>query len=287
MRGTALIRTVTARLFAVAALWLPATVAVRAAEPERWAVCYSDRPVPFDLARYQVVVLDSHHHPPLGPLIERNRTVLAYLSLTQMGRGRDAFASLQQAGVVLDAHPVWTDAHYLDFRRPEWVRTVLEQLVPQALDAGFTGLFLDTLDDAEFLEGKDPERYRGMRDAAVRLVRAIRHQYPQIVIMVNRGYALLPDIAPSIDILLGESVLATFDPATKAYSRVTDPDVAWQVNALRRAQALNPALKLFTLDYWDPADADGVRRLYQEQRANGFVPYVSTPMLDTLVEEPR
>jgi len=39
MRGIALIRTVTARLFAVAALWLPATVAVRAAESQIAMAC--------------------------------------------------------------------------------------------------------------------------------------------------------------------------------------------------------------------------------------------------------
>jgi len=105
--------------------------------------------------------------------------------------------------------------------------------------------------------------------------------------MVNRGYAIVPEIAGAIDILLGESVLTTFDPATKAYRRVSPTDVAWQLDALRRARSLNPALKIFTLDYWDPTDTDGVRRLYRDQRANGFVPYVATPMLDRLVEEPR
>jgi hypothetical protein len=234
-----------------------------------------------------VVVLDPEHHPSLAPLLDRDRVVLAYLSLTEIGTGRSLFPALARAGVALDAHPVWTDARYLDVRRPEWTRAVLEDLVPRALEAGFTGLFLDTLDDADFLERRDPARYAGMREAAVRLVLAIRHQYPQITLMVNRGYALVPEIARAIDILLGESVLATFDPATKAYARVPAPDVAWQRDALRRAKALNPKLRVFTLDYWDPTDREGIRQLYREQRAQGFVPYVSTPLLDTIVGEPE
>jgi uncharacterized protein (TIGR01370 family) len=287
MPWTSRIRALTAGFAAAAALWPSAGAGARVDGPQRWAVCYTDRPAAADLAEYEVVVLDADHRPSLGPLIERGRTVLAYLSLTQLGRGRDVFPGLRQAGAVLEQHPVWTDAHYLDFRHPAWARAVLEELVPRALDAGFTGLFLDTLDDAEYLERTDPVRHRGMTDAAVRLVRAIRHQYPQAVLMVNRGYALLPEIAGSIDILLGESVLSTFDPATKAYRRVPEADVAWQVNALRQGKALNPRLRVFTLDYWDPEDVEGLRRLYREQRGTGFVPYVSTPMLDTLVEEPR
>jgi uncharacterized protein (TIGR01370 family) len=279
--------TSSAAVLRVAAIGLMAGSSVRAEAAERWVVCYSDRPSPFDLAKYDVVVLDADHHPPLGPLVERRRTVLGYLSLTQLGRGRAVFGALQASGVVLDRHPVWTDAHYVDFRRPEWTRTVIETLVPRALEAGFTGLFLDTLDDAEYLETRDPVRYRGMRHAAVALVRTIRHHYPGIVLMVNRGYAIVPEIAGSIDILLGESVHATFDPQTKTPRRAAESDVAWQVGALRAAKRLNPQLRVFTLDYWDPADAAGVKRLYREARANGFSPYVSTPLLDTLVLEPQ
>jgi uncharacterized protein (TIGR01370 family) len=278
--------TVAAATLAAAAWPLPGAHA-RADARERWAVCYTNRPAAADLAAYDVVVLDPHLHPPLGPLIERNRTVLAYLSLTQLHRDRAHFSTLRRAGVVLEAHPIWSDAHYLDFRRPEWSRLVLESLVPEALEQGFTGLFLDTLDDAELLEAQDPARHRGMTAAAVRLVRAIRHQYPQAVLMVNRGYAVVPEIAGSIDILLGESVITTFDAGTRDYRRVTDAGAKWQIDRLRDARRINPGLKLFTLDYWDPADLEGVRRIYREQRDQGFVPYVSTPELDALVEEPR
>jgi uncharacterized protein (TIGR01370 family) len=254
---------------------------------ERWVVCYNDSPAPFSLAAYDVVVLDPDNHPSLEPSTSRGRTVLAYLSLTQIGRGRRTYESLQAAGIVIEAHPSWEGAYYLDFRRPEWTRTVLEDLVPRALDMGFTGLFLDTLDDAEFLETREPGRYAGMRDAAVALVRAIRHHYPDIVLMVNRGYALMPRIASEVDILLGESVLSTFDAETKSYRRVSPADAEWQMAALRRARAANPSLRLFTLDYWDEADPAGVRWLYQNQRANGFAPYVSTFMLDRVVKEPQ
>ena len=284
----------TARIIAVRRALYRGTVccllggaSLSAAAPERWAVCYSPGAEDADLAGYDLVVLDADHYPALAPLIERGTTRLAYLSLTQMGTGRAEFPQLTRTGVILDAHPVWAGAHYLDFRRPEWTRLVVDRLVPRALERGFNGLFLDTLDDAEFLERSNPVRYRGMRDAAVRLVRAIRHRHPRTILMVNRGYALMPQIASSIDIVLGESVAGSFDPVTKAYRRPSSSDVDWQVDQLERARAVNPRLKVFTLDYWDPSDREGVAALYREQRARGFVPYVSTPQLDRLVQEPR
>ncbi len=258
-----------------------------AAATSRWAVCYTDAPTSFDLAAYDLVVLDPDRHPPLAPMVERGRTVLAYLSLAEVTESRSYFAELRQRGLLLGAHPYWDEAHYIDLRRAEWTRMVVEDLVPRILATGFSGIFFDTLDDAEYFETKDPSRYRGMRRAAAELVRSIRHHYRDAVLMVNRGYDLMPEIAGSIDILLGESVLSTFDAGRKSFRRVPAEDAAWQIGALRAARARNPKLRLFTLDYWDPADAQGVRQLYREQRANGFSPYVSTPALDALVGEPR
>ena len=274
---------------------------LHAASSVRWTVCYSDTPSPAALAKYDVVVLDPVRHPPLALMQARKRTLLAYLSLTEMDASHRAMPDVEAAGIALSAHPEWTDARFLDFRRPEWRRLVLDRLVPEALAAGFNGMFLDTLDDAAYLESVDGERYAGMQAAASELVTAIRRRYPHIVLMVNRGFALMPAIATSIDIVLGESVVTTFAPATagapgtsdpgtpagRSYTWRSDDDIAWQVNALQEAQRLNPRLQVFTLDYWDPSDADGIRRIYREQRARGFSPYVSTRALDTLVEEPR
>jgi uncharacterized protein (TIGR01370 family) len=260
---------------------------VLAEPPSAWVVTYSDQPAAWDLAAYDLVVLDLDRHPPLGPIVERRRTVLAYLSLTQIGRHRALFPRLAQAGVLFQAHPVWSDAHYVDFRRPEWTRAVLEELIPQAVDRGFSGLFLDTLDDAEFLESSSSGRFQGARRAAIGLVKAIRQNFPDLHLMANRGYALMPDIARELDTVMGESVLGTFDPTTKVYRRVSDADAAWQIDQLRQARRRNPKLHTLTLDYWDPADAAGVRRLYAEERALGFVPYVSTPLLDRILREPK
>src|SRR5262245_11203086 len=128
---------------AVAAMVLGSTGGAVAAEP--WTLCYSPDINDSDLSRYRLVVLDADHYPSLGPLAERGTPRLAYLSLTQMGKGRPEFPEIVKAGVILEEHPVWTDAHYLDFRRAEWAALVLDRLVPQALERGFTGLFLDTL----------------------------------------------------------------------------------------------------------------------------------------------
>ena len=125
-----------------------------------------------------------------------------------------------------------------------------------------------------------------MQDAMARLIIDIRREFPNIPIAVNRGYSLLPKIAPSIDYLLGECVRADYDFSTKTYHRVSQQDYAEQVQILKSAKQRNPKLTILTLDYWNPRDAAGIARIYDEQRANGFSPYVSTIGLNEIIRGP-
>lgn len=265
----------------------PPAAGDHAGTPFRWAVYYRGTASPEDLRDYQLLVLDPDDHPPLAPLVDRGQMVLAYVSLTEVGEHRDFYERLRRAGALLERHPLWRDAHFIDIRKPVWAAQLVEHIVPSVLAGGFDGLFLDTLDDAEHLEDADPKRHSGMKAAATALVRTIRRHYPSIRLMVNRGYGVMPHIARDIDFVLGESVEGSFDPGTKAYRRVSPADVEWQVEQLREAARRNPRLRVLTLDYWSPDDPEGLRALYRSQRDRGFAPYVATPLLDQVIKEPR
>jgi hypothetical protein len=62
-------------------------------------------------------------------------------------------------------------------------------------------------------------------------------------------------------------------------------DVVAQLALLAPARELTPPLPILTLDYWDTADAEGVREIYRRQRALGHLPYVATPLLSKIVPE--
>jgi uncharacterized protein (TIGR01370 family) len=188
--------------------------------------------------------------------------------------------------VLLSENPRWPGSFLVDLRSPSWTRLLLDRVIPSILDQGFDGLFLDTLDDAAHLERLDPVRYAGMTRASARLVRSIRARFPGVLLMMNRAYEILPEVDTEIDWVLGESVRADYDFDARVYRLVPDEPYRRQVSLLQEALERRPRLRVLTLDYWDPDDLDGIRRIYEEQRANGFVPYVSTLELDRIVPEP-
>jgi hypothetical protein len=136
------------------------------------------------------------------------------------------------------------------------------------------------------MEAQNHARYHGMTEAAEHLVQAIRLHYPTTKIMLNRAYALLPKLASSLDMELGESVYADYNFEKKTYGLVKAEDYQEQVTLLKAGQKLNPQLKIYTLDYAQPSDAKAIAAIYRTERANGFIPYVATVGLDQLVAEP-
>jgi uncharacterized protein (TIGR01370 family) len=270
-------------------LVLPSRTALAASSRQRdFAVYYSAEDDPA-LSDFALLVLDSDTHPPLLSIAQRaarRPTLLGYLALAEVSKERRYAAWLRRQKLLLGANPDWPDAAYIDLRAKAWQRHVIEALIPGILAAGFDGVFLDTLDDAAELEEREPKHFRGMKSAAVELVQTIRRRFPQAKLMMNRGLALLPLLGGTLDMVLGESLLAAYDFATKSHDWVAPERYRAAAETLQEARRRHPALGLYTLDYWDPDDAAGVARIYATQRASGFVPYVATIGLDRIVSGP-
>jgi uncharacterized protein (TIGR01370 family) len=234
----------------------------------RW-LCYYGSSAPLSsLSNFDLLVFDSDAHPAIPPLKQRGKTVVGYLSIGEVNSTRAYFNDVKAQNLVLAENRNWKDSFFIDVRNPLWTKRVIEELVPMILQRGFDGIFLDTVDNAPYLEQTEPQRYRGMADAMVLLIKTIRRDYPSIRIIANRGFDILPRIENDIDMVLGESIEES------------------QVRALQELKKRRPAITILTLDYIDPRDRNAVVQAYRRQRANGFIPYVSTRELDRVFEEP-
>ncbi len=257
-----------------------------AVEPERYCVYYNDQADASEFSAYDLVVLDQEYHPPMQGFIDQGITTLGYISLGEVGDYRWYFNTVKRKNLLLFENPNFPGSWFIDIRKPRWKSFVLNTIIPYVMYQGFDGLFYDTLDNAAYLEGLDPIQYMGMVDAAIDLVQTIRAAYPTLPIMMNRAYDILDDVGNDIDMELGEEVYTRYNFATQLYELVPQQDYDFQVNILQSAQAAFPALKVYTLDYWLPIEQSMIADIYELERNNGFIPYVSTVALDSIVAEP-
>lgn len=251
-----------------------------------WSVYYGSTAPPDTFAPYTVVVLDPNYPFPLTDLTARGATTLGYVSVGEFSTTGRFAAALTERSALVSENPNWPGSFVADLRQPSWRRYIVETVTPQVVGQGFTGLFLDTLDSALHLETLDSERYRGMRQAAASLVASIRARHGDIPIMMNRGYPILGEVAPFIDAVLAESLVTTYDFATRRYAFVSDDTMAGHAALLNPARASCPPLPIFSLDYWDPDDLQAIKAIYARERAMGHTPYVATILLDRVLPEP-
>jgi len=258
----------------------------RSRSGEKWIVYYSDKAAVAAFAPYSLVIFDSRYHPPLAPVAAQGAQILGYISVGEASPDYPYFGQLESEGLLLRSNPNWPGNRVIDLRDPRWSRRLCEEVIPAVRKRGFHGIFLDTLDSALHMEEQAPMQYSGMAAAARSLIRTIRRANPGMPIALNRGYSVLASVAGDIDIALAESVYTTYDFQTREYKKVDAGVYQRQIQLLRAAVAKNRRLRILTLDYWDPADSPFIRRIYAEQRRNGFSPYVTSIDLKDIVSEP-
>lgn len=264
-------------------LWLTACCQNTEEErAKRLVILYSDKADPHTLNQYDLLVFDTEKHPDLNRL-KPEQIALGYVSI---GEAKPGFLTEAQRYLSVSQHPHW-QSDRVDIRQAEWREIVVDQLVPQALAQGFDGVMLDTADTPLYLEATEPERFSGMKEATLELIKRIRTHFPNAIIMLNRGKPLWNEAAAHLDMLLIESSLTHYDLAS-GHHRMQEPEIYQQwLTELAAVKQQHPMLELYSVDYWDTQDAFSVGWLAALQRWSGITPYIAEPALNRIYPNPE
>jgi len=199
------------------------------------------------LAGYQRVVLQGDFYQPVELTWLRDRDVqtLCYLSLTE---DPGPPAPWQQP----ERNPDWGGA-FVNVRDPRWAAHVTGQ-AGRALRAGFSGLFLDTLN----IELRCPDEVPHL----LSLVALLREETYPAYLLANRGFGLLPRLGDLVDGVLFESFSARWIPGG-GYAPWS-PDTL-EVHAEYAERLLQLDVDVFALDYADTVELAEFARLRARQ----------------------
>ncbi len=256
------------------------------ASQKKFIIYYSDEQPDDEFANYDVIVFDREAHPPLGNLNSKGKVLLGYLSGGELDSTRSDFAKIKNNHILLEENPNWKGSFIVDVRSPAWTAYLIEDVIPEILRQGFDGIFVDTLDSVEDLEVRNPTKYIGMIQGTTNMIKTIRMHYPNMKIMINRGYKILPHIARDIDYVLAEGTMAEYNFET-GKSKLFDDEIYQEyAQKVMDLKAKAPHLQIMAVDYWDMNDIEGVKNIYLKHRDNGFIPYVTTIDLEQIHHQP-
>jgi uncharacterized protein (TIGR01370 family) len=224
-----------------------------------------------ELAHYHLAIVQPETliASELAQLRAHGTLVVAYLSIGEAEPSRPWF----QDGRVdqkwlLGLNRNW-GSYFVDARQPGWQR-LMRTLMGDYLARGFDGVFLDTVDTAEAF----PETRQGMID----LIHALRQAYPDALLVQNRGFNLIADVATSIDAVMFEGVSTTYNFTTKTYGVADNASTARKLEALGKTTGL----PILALDYVPPDQPKTAAWAMNVATGYGFIPAVSVIQLDDI-----
>lgn len=207
--------------------------------------------------------------------------LFAYVSLGEVQPSRSYYPALP-AGALRTENPAW-GSKVIDQQAPGWREFFLSKIIAPLWDQGWRGFFIDTLDSYQLFCKTDAERAQ-QTQALIETLREFKRRYPEARLMLNRGFELLPDIAPLIESVAAESLYQGFDASRNQYHAVASADRDWLLAQMIIVRD-RYHLPVISIDYIAP-DKPGARALARttaaQIRAQGFVPWVANGALNML-----
>src|SRR6185312_3408480 len=137
---------------------------------------------------------------------------------------------------------------------------------------GYHRFFLDTLDSYQ-LGTQDAKKREVQRRALCEIISAMVTRHPDVRILLNRGFELLPDIGKKVHGVVAESLFDRWDAAKSAYVRVPKNDYEWLLARLREVKE-RYHLPVIVIDYRPPEERAEARETAKKIAALGFQPWV-------------
>ncbi|HEU4620703.1 MAG TPA: endo alpha-1,4 polygalactosaminidase, partial [Burkholderiaceae bacterium] len=245
------------------------------------ALFYGEQPPLDELRVFDVVVVDPDHDVDPRAYSRRNgdrSRLYAYVSVGEANPARGYFQAMKPQWFAA-SNPAF-GTRVIDQTAPGWNEFFLDRIVAPLVERGFQGLFLDTLDSYQLLAKTDTQRAEQER-AMVGLIRALRARYPELRLIFNRGFEILPEVAEHVQAVAAESLMRGWNPVTNTYRPVPETDRAWLRAKLAEAAKLTGRPSI-AIDYVAPEDRVLARDTAKQIVAAGFIPWVTNASLNQL-----
>lgn len=234
---------------------------------------YAYHPPLNTLSHYDVLVLD-----PQSPVninqCPPSQTVLAYVSVGETADSAPYRKSIPTAW-VMGSNPTWHSV-VMDQSQAAWREFFIDQVLAPLYAKGYRGFFLDTL-DAFNRVAVTPEAKQKQIEGLIQLLTDIHNRFPNAMILMNRGFELLPQAAPLVNGVVIESLFSTWNQTTKQYESVPTAQFDALMLEIKRIKAMG--LPVVIIDYVDPNQPDKRLRIDKKIRDLGLIPFVTDGLL--------
>ncbi len=163
-------------------------------------------------------------------------------------------------------------SYYTDPGNPAWQQIVINE-VQRLVDAGNDGIFMDTVDSVD----RFPETFNAMCDLILR----IREEFPDLKMVLNRGFTVVPTLYEALDGVMFELFSTYYNLDIFKYDVLDQSSVQFMYNRSAGVSIVNAVRQkkyfpVFGLEYY-PRDGFAADKqiIYDTDWEFDFIPYLT------------
>lgn len=239
-----------------------------------YAFWYGNNPPVDLLSQFDRIIVEAGNinHMEVKKLQQHGGKIIAYLSLGERIKN-ETQANSKDQHMTLGDNSTW-GTQVMDLSSPDWRQIILDK-AKQLSERGFQGFFLDTL-DSYMLADLPPAGIKAQQQGLSHLVQQLKEQYPGFVLIANRGFEIMEQIAPYLEAVAAESLYRGWDNSTQRYVPVPERDRTWLKTTLQKIRA-RYQLDIVILDYLPPSEREQALEVARKIEEDGFIPWIANP----------
>ncbi|MDE7373348.1 MAG: endo alpha-1,4 polygalactosaminidase, partial [Clostridia bacterium] len=163
-------------------------------------------------------------------------------------------------------------SYYTDPGHPAWQQICLNE-VQRLVDMGADGIFMDTVDSVD----RFPSTFNDMCD----LILTIREAFPDIKMVLNRGFTVVPTVYEALDGVMFELYSTAYDLQNFVYDILEENSVQFLYNRTTAVSVVNAVRQekyfpVFGLEYYQRDGLQSIKQaIYDLDWEFDFIPYLT------------
>ncbi|VAX12218.1 Pellicle/biofilm biosynthesis protein PelA, glycosyl hydrolase/deacetylase [hydrothermal vent metagenome] len=232
------------------------------------------------LQNFDQLVVQPDHVTPLErrQLQHAGVKMLAYVSIGEIAKSDKQYDKLN-SDWISGNNPNWA-SRILDVRNSAVASFLWQHYIKPAKNSDYQGVFLDTLDSYQLVAKTDAQR-ESYKQGLARIIKDIKNRWPDAIIIINRGFGIIPRIASQINGVVAESLFSAFGGDKEGYTQVSATDRQWLINSLNQIKK-NYQLPITVVDYLPDDRWQEAAGLARKIDALGFTPWISDGHLNNV-----
>ncbi len=202
------------------------------------------------------------------------KKIYAYVSLGETVTERDYAAQIKPEW-KLGQNRLWNST-IMDVSNDEYHAFIYDKVIQPLVDKGYENLFFDTLDSYQSVALTDEEREE-YRRGLIRFIKKLRHRFPTMKLILNRGFEIMDEVHQELEAVLFESLFYGLSSKDLSYTAVKREDRDWLLEKVDRLKSYG--LDVIALDYIDISEKKKIADTLEKIKALGIIPYVSNKAL--------